>query len=678
MATSKRTVVKNRVTKSPRNRDAKKDAPTIAAFKNGVDSVVRGEFAKTISLNEFRSSASSSLSRDDRLLLIDQSLVLIDENYVHLPLKKAMHATDPVQSLKLLRYQVENDQVELDDLEFHRRMTSIFTSVRDLHTNYILPNPYRGMVAFVPFMIEEFSEGGQKRYLVTNVSEGFDFPPFESGIEITSWNGIDIARAVEIQGDRYAGSNMEARRARGVATLTVRQLALSLPPEEEFVIVGFLDSNGDPRELRTEWLVISAPVVAGEILPPSPRDARVYASMGMDMEMMAVQHVQKLLYAKQAVEDEARIARMSASTESAKSKSRSGQFAEFMPKSVMEGREIDTASGKLGYIRIRSFSYRNELLSGDQIIQSYVDKFLELAEALPQNGLIVDVRGNGGGYVLAGERLLQLMTPKTIHPEPTQFISTALNLAICKEHGFLKEWVDSLNDAVITGSQYSRGFPLTSPEEANDVGQRYFGPVTLITDALCYSTTDIFAAGFQDHGIGPIIGVHNNTGAGGANVWTHDLLQQLYPPGVGGSPYQELPNQAGMRVSIRRSMRVLDNAGTPVEDLGVVPDHLRELTRKDLLEGNQDLVDFAASILNGMPIRRLQIKAVNQSSGELSLSIETLGLSGCDVFADGRAHGSVEISDGQTDLSIQGNGFSSVELKGFDGNEIVAVRKIVV
>ena len=47
----------------------------------------------------------------------------------------------------------------------------------------------------------------------------------------------------------------------------------------------------------------------------------------------------------------------------------------------------------------------------------------------------------------------------------------------------------------------------------------------LVTDAFCYSTTDIFAAGFQDHEIGTILGCHDNTGAGGANVWDHDDLR---------------------------------------------------------------------------------------------------------------------------------------------------------
>ena len=62
----------------------------------------------------------------------------------------------------------------------------------------------------------------------------------------------------------------------------------------------------------------------------------------------------------------------------------------------------------------------------------------------------------------------------------------------------------------------------------------------LITDALSYSATDMFAAGFQDHGIGPVIGVGGATGAGGANVWSHGLLWALMEPDdvdAGPSPF---------------------------------------------------------------------------------------------------------------------------------------------
>jgi C-terminal processing protease CtpA/Prc len=68
---------------------------------------------------------------------------------------------------------------------------------------------------------------------------------------------------------------------------------------------------------------------------------------------------------------------------------------------------------------------------------------------------------------------------------------------------------------VETGAEYSQGLTLLPAARYNDIGQKYQGPVVLVTDALCYSTTDIFAAGFQDNQIGKVLGVDESTGAGG-------------------------------------------------------------------------------------------------------------------------------------------------------------------
>ena len=38
------------------------------------------------------------------------------------------------------------------------------------------------------------------------------------------------------------------------------------------------------------------------------------------------------------------------------------------------------------------------------------------------------------------------------------------------------------------------GHPITDPAACNFIGQRYYGPVVLVTNALCYSATDIFTA----------------------------------------------------------------------------------------------------------------------------------------------------------------------------------------
>jgi hypothetical protein len=80
-----------------------------------------------------------ALTPEERQRIVQQALVLMEQNYVHLPLKKAMHAVEPLQRLRLLlRGLEETPPGRLPaELEFHREMTEIFMSVRDLHTNYL-------------------------------------------------------------------------------------------------------------------------------------------------------------------------------------------------------------------------------------------------------------------------------------------------------------------------------------------------------------------------------------------------------------------------------------------------------------------------------------------------------------------------------------------------------------
>jgi hypothetical protein len=54
-----------------------------------------------------------------------------------------------------------------------------------------------------------------------------------------------------------------------------------------------------------------------------------------------------------------------------------------------------------------------------------------------------------------------------------------------------------MEQALETGAVYSAPFPITPEDGANAVGQRYFGPDVLVTDARWYSATEIFSAGFR-------------------------------------------------------------------------------------------------------------------------------------------------------------------------------------
>ncbi|MCP4249049.1 MAG: hypothetical protein GY778_18550 [bacterium] len=232
-------------------------------------------------------------------------------------------------------------------------------------------------------------------------------------------------------------------------------------------------------------------------------------------------------------------------------------------------------------------------------------------------------------------------------------------------------WVPSIKQAIETGAVYSDAFPLSDPKLVNSVGQLYHGPVVLITDAFCYSACDMFAAGFQDHEIGKIIGVDPNTGAGGANVFRHSDLRRLWPDG----PLRRLPAGAQMRVSLRRMRRVGKRAGRPVEDLGVEPDIEYEMSRDDLLHSNRDLLGAAGAILADRETRTLEPRVVEGEGPDVHLVVETQNIRSIDVYVDDRPQTRVKTTDGETNVTVQvPAGESVVRLEGFARRKLVAGR----
>jgi Amidohydrolase family/Peptidase family S41 len=629
-----------------------------------------------VRLADFLDRRSSALPAADRQLLVDQAITLLDDAYVHLELKRAMHAVEPIQRLRLLRDQLGRPEAAgMSDLDFHREMTSIFTLLRDLHTNYLLPPPYRDSTAFLPFLVEEYYEGEERRYVVTRVLESFEHPTFVPEVEVLHWNGVPVERAVAANAQLQGGSNKAASLARGLDALTIRPLVRSLPPDEDWVDVTYRGLDGVVREHRFDWLVW-APPPSASVDPDAQADIGGAAALGFDLQTDAVNQAKKVLYAREAFKLEQAV------EESAQLEAVGEQDEPTSMPTVFRARDLDTAEGRFAYVRIFTFNVRDA--------DAFVAEFCRLVSLLSPDGLIVDVRGNGGGLIYAAERLLQVLTPRPIRPSPAQFITTPLMLDLCERHSpspfdptfDLGPWIPSLSQAVSTGADYSQAVSITDPESANRVGQVYQGPVVLITDALCYSATDMFAAGFQDHGVGKVLGIAEYTGAGGANVWTHELLRKLMeaphprnPPAP--NPFRALPQGAGMRVSVRRTLRVGALDGAPLEDLGVRRDEPHYMTRDDVLHGNRDLIERAASLLKAAPVHRLQFEVAQEDDGELSLTVQATNVDRVDVYVGRRPVDSFDVVESPTTRRVQPPAPqpTEIELRGYLSDVPVARSK---
>ena len=53
-------------------------------------------------LRLFRRSVEGTLTQQDRILIVNQAIQMLDNFYVHRPLKEAMHAVRPIQRLRVL------------------------------------------------------------------------------------------------------------------------------------------------------------------------------------------------------------------------------------------------------------------------------------------------------------------------------------------------------------------------------------------------------------------------------------------------------------------------------------------------------------------------------------------------------------------------------------------------
>jgi len=605
------------------------------------------------------------LTPAERTTLVNQARVLIEQIYVHLPLKRAMHAVDPVQRLRNLAARIG----PMSEREFHDELIGIFIELRDLHTNYILPAPYAGKIAFLPFLVEEaFAEDGSPRYLVTKLFTGFSHPSFGVGAELTHWSGVPIDRAVEVNAARQAGSNADARHARGLEALTLRNMSLCAPPDDRWVDLVYVPAGGgDPKEVRLNWRVF-APRPSPNGVDPGDAASPAARLLGYDAATEERRRAKKELFNPDAMDAEAVAV---AAAAGAAAPATDPATTSTMPD-TFAFRAVHTPSGEFGYLRIWTFDVDDA--------NAFLAELVRILGLLPPNGLIVDVRGNGGGNLLCAEGALQLFTPHHIQPTLLSFLATPLTLALCTGPGAksadLTPWHDPIGLAAEIGAPYSQGLPVLPEEEFNGLGQRYQGPVLLITDALCYSATDMFAAGFRDNELGPILGTAGNTGAGGANVWTHELFRELFP----GSefPFRGLAEGATFRVAFRRTTRQGKAAGTPVEDLGIVPDAVHRMTVRDVLEGNQDLFAAAGRMLAELPVRRLTGTPGTPTAAGLPVTLATRGIDRVDVCVDGRPVLSVDVADGGSEVTLPRSaaGAETVELAGFIGGKLVVRSRL--
>lgn len=490
----------------------------------------------------------AELDYEKRLEVVRQALIVVTDFFVHLPQKESGRAIRPEQELILLRAELEahrppkkKDRAHasraespaaqsMTDKQFHARMVEIFSHLKDNHTRYSATKGEKEYFATLPFWIEKY-ENSRSHYIVTGVSDNLcesliPIPRtkaqidaikeiFQPGLEITHWNGVEIERAIEMNGRQFWGANQAALVAQGLRFLTQRPLASATGPLEDTVTIG-QKRSGDEAPSKTWTFVWS--------FEPAPMNLRsLDNSLGLDLVSKGIgQWRKRTVLAREAersagkkvthrpVAPASRTVRMTPLAQDSEDMAFTAQVLE-----VGDGR-------KYGYFRIWHF----DVLDPERSPADFVQEFRAALESLEPHypaGLILDIRDNPGGEVEVADLLISTLMEGDAPPTVFQFRATRGTVELTRKAGdLLKPWARSIEAAARTGSGYSDARPITRVVPRGRRSLNY--PIVLVTNATCYSAADLFAARFQDFGVGKIVGVDPTTGAGGANFWEHKSL----------------------------------------------------------------------------------------------------------------------------------------------------------
>jgi len=523
------------------------------------------------------------LTDAEKRTMAEQAQIFMRDLYVHRFDKLDFYPGlgDQVPAIE----EVVNNIDSLSVTEMEKALYNIFVSQRDLHLNYLLPSPYANFRSFLPLTFTRTASRRDFFEVRINAIDEEAFKAFapdqrtpEIGDKVVRYDNLPISQAVERQLATGQGANRFGGFTRAIGQMTFVPHRLHLVPEQNEVTITLVSSKKRRYGRPPEHYTITLPWIAQ--LPAAPTLTSAAREFAPAIESRVKKFNPETLNEAKNIWQEEFNNFVASRGMTQKSDYPSNPSAE----PTLTWGTIDNRFGHFGYFNLSSFVPENGTdFTIEEIRRIIFEEFDET------DGLIFDVRNNGGGSIVLADKLSQLFSRNDTKVIDARLLNTDLNRTIFNDSllgQFIDPaWATAINDVEGTDERYSARVPFTSDADANALGQAYYKPVAVLMNARSYSATDLFTCAMRDNVAALVYGEDPLTGAGGANVITHELFNDFGP-----EEFEDLPGNHSMRVSWRQSVRFGRSDGKIIEDFGCEADVDASQTKNDIVNGGQDQI----------------------------------------------------------------------------------------
>ncbi|KAJ8325868.1 hypothetical protein QVD99_004037 [Batrachochytrium dendrobatidis] len=345
----------------------------------------------------------------------------------------------------------------------------------------------------------------------------------------------------------------------------------------------------------------------------------------------------------------------------------------------------------LGIIRLDDFEPKDPKTGQDAVPQA-VRNIRDLLTTVLKDtkAVVLDIRSNPGGIIYLANAIPQFFKPD-YEPYGFRYLMNNMTYNIFVNGSDPADPFSKLWFSTKPGSRYTDTALLDPAESYNTYGQVYVRPMAIFNNGECYSACDMLSANIQDSATGTIFGEDGQTGAGGANVFQlNPYLMQIDPTDFKMFPFtKELtytPTNSlfmnRLSVGIRQPVRNGLYAGQIIEDIGITSDFVVRPRLSDILPNTTTnsqydrISDSLTRIGEKNGKNKLHFVAepmnIQTTVGPLSIKAEVAGIEEITVFkADGKTvAGQQTISPSDRNIQIEappvinGLGYSRITLVG--------------